>query len=463
MFGRLRQYYRLAALTVLICGSGFVFACEKDTAEADKFPSSETPTRLEAGELTSFRLANGITVYLQEEHSRPELAVEVLYQAGLLDEYEGKIQISRLLPHMLIFSPTASYAENKAVEELKKHGQVNGDISGAFTQFDYIVSSGKLDLALDIEVERLTSVRFTESLLEKYAKKCAEDLNTMMTKASHSLKIYGLMAFNQAFYYDKTSIPVDQGVFQLTINDLERFHRDKFRPESMVIVVVGDFDTAEATALIKQKLEHITLEPAAEPGPKKPAESDCNARWDIPAQVMVLTFPGPYPDDRSRLALTLFGTFLNRELSINDELQIQLRTTFCSNHGYPVGDIPFFVFAEVRRGRNLPDIRTALILTIDGAMQKVTEGMFNAMKSNMISFMQSSMLNTPLSAGGVTHFQIIGQEALNIGMRHYLRDGRSPEEFIEFVRSITFEESKEAVAATITMENLKVVTVTGAP
>jgi predicted Zn-dependent peptidase len=463
MFCSLRRYYRLAALTVLIIGSGFIFACEKNTEEADKFPSSQTPTRLEGGELTSFQLKNGITVYLREEHSRPEIAVEVLYKAGLLDEYEGKIQISRLLPHMLIFSATKSYAENEAVEELKKHGQVNGDITGTFTQFDYIVAAGKLDLALDIEVERLTSVRFNEDQLKKYQKKCAEDLNTMMTKPSNSLKIPGLMAFNQAFYYGKTSIPVEAGIYQLTINDLERFHRDKFRPETMVVVVVGDFDTAETTSLIKQKLENITVEPAAKPRPKKPADSDCNAQWDIPAQVMILTFPGPYKDDRTRLALTLFGTFLNRELTISDELQLQLRSSFCSNHGYPVGDIPFFVFAEPRRGRNVMDVRTSLVLTIDAAMKKVTTGMFNAMKANMISFCESSMLNTPLSPGGISHYQIIGQEALFIGLRHYLREGRSPEEFIEFIRSITFEEAKEAVANTITMDNLKVVTITETP
>jgi predicted Zn-dependent peptidase len=452
----------IAASTLLIAGFGLFAACEKNAEEAEKFPSTESPVQMAPGELTTFRLANGITVYLQEERSRPEIAVEVLYRAGVFDEPEGKIQISRLLPHMLIFSPTASFEANQVVEDFKKIGQINGEITGQLTHFDYIVSTGNLGKALDVEAERLTSVRFEQELLEVYARKCGDDLNTMMTSPGLSLTKYGLMAFNQAFYYGKTSIPIEKGIYYVTLNDLERFHRNHYRLDEMVLVVIGDIDTEEATQLIRQKLEHITLDPADPPRQMPPAEADVNAQWDISAQVILLTFPGPYADERTRLALTLFGTYLNRELSIDDDLQFNVRSTYCSSHVYPVGEIPFFIFAEVRKGRNLQDIRSALIFAVDATMQKVSEGVFNAMKANMITFCESSMLTSSIQSGsGVSHFQIIGQEALNIGLRHYLRDGRTAEEFVELVRSLTYEEAREIVSRTLTLDRMKTVTVSG--
>jgi predicted Zn-dependent peptidase len=451
----------LAIIVVALAAAVGAPGCAKNDEEAEKFPTREAAKPLEAGELTTFRLANGITAYLQEEHTKPEIAVEVLYGVGVIHEDEGKTHVSRVLPHMLIFSPTASYKADGAVNQVQEVGRINGEVNPIFTNFDYTVSTGNLDLVLQVEAERLTSVVFNEDQKVKYAQKCQDDIDTIMDKEQLSLSKYGLMALNQIYNYGKTSVPIYNGVHNVTLNDLTRFHREKYRLEDMVIVVIGDFNTDEATASIKKWLEPIEERPVVAPKPVKPIDTNVAARWDIPANVLLLVFPGPYENVRERLALTMFGSLLNRQLMNDADLIRDLRSTYCSSQALPVGDIPFFVFAEAKSGRRLQDISPAVLFVIDETMRMVSEKMFNAMKTNIISYVESSIFQAQMNLSNVSHFKVIGQEAFNIGIKHYLREGLSVEEFVELIRSITYEEMGASIKSILTLDNMKEITIIG--
>jgi predicted Zn-dependent peptidase len=446
-------------IAVALAASVGLTGCTKDAEEADKFPSREAAKPLDAGELTTIRLANGITAYLQEEHTKPEIAVEVLYGAGVIHEGEGKTQVSRILPHMLIFSPTASFKADGAVDQVQKVGRINGEVATVFTNFDYTVSTGNLDLILQVEAERFSSVVFTDDQKAKYAQKCQDDIDTVLEKEQLSLSKYGLMAFNQIYNYGKTSVPVYHGVHNITLDDIKRFHREKYRLENMVIVVVGDFNTDEAIALIKKRFEHLEERPATKAKPARPVATNVTARWDLPANALFFVFPGPYKNVNEQLVLTMFGSLLNRQLMASADLIRDVSSTYCSSQVVPVGDMPFFVFAEAKPGRRLEDINPSVVLVVDETMRLITEKMFNAMKTNMISYVESSIFKAQMNLSNISHFQVIGQEALNVGMKHFLREGRSVEEFVEIVQSITYEEAGSYIESRLTLENMKTVAI----
>ena len=455
-----RRIATLVTISLCFAASSLLWSCGKDREEADKFPRGDTAEPLEAGELTSFRLDNGITVYLHEEHSHPEIAVEAVYHTGVYHEGEGKLQVSRVLPHMLIFSPTASFKADEAVGKMKKLGRVNGEVTGVLTHFDYIVSSVELDLVLQIEAERLTSVKFNEDQLKRYSEKCVEDLDYILNNPRTSMTKYALMAFNQAYNYKKTSIPIYNGVNNLTVNDLERFHRERYGLEGMVLVVAGDFDSEKVTAKIKELFGSITRD---KPTVRKvnPVTEDWTAQWDVPSKVVFLLFPGPYKNDKERLVLTMFGVYLNQQLQNDQEVYMAAKSTYCSNQIYPVGDIPFFIFIEARANKNLQDLQSTVLYATSQAVSKVGEGLYSAMKRNMISFVESSMLESQFNAANVAHYQFIGQAALNIAMKHYVKEGRTTEEFVEFVESITYEEAADFLRTRMVTENLQTVVITG--
>jgi predicted Zn-dependent peptidase len=442
----------VALAAVLLAG------CGEEGQETDTSPGGQPATSAGPGEITSFRLDNGISVYLREDRSQPQVAVLTLYRAGVIHEDKGNFHVSRVLPHMLIFSPTASFDARGAVDSVSKTGRVNGEVFGDFVRFEYTAESDQLDLLYQVEAERLTSVKFNEDQLQQFAMKCRDDVDTSLEKANLSMSKYGLMALNHAVNHGTTSIPIYQGMFDVSIDDLERFHAERYRPAEMVLVTVGDFDTDTATRLIKKHFGSIGSNPAAT-STAGAADGDIRARWDVPSTVMFLLYPGPYQNETERLVLTMFGTYLTRRLKGDTELNRDLKSSLCSNTLYPVGDIPFFVFTELRRGRSPEDIRVAVLEILNESLQSVDERTFAAMKGNLVGFLQMSVLESQRKLSSMPHQKALIQEALDIAKRHYVRNGRATEEFLEILDAITYEDAMRYLETRLAADKSNVVTI----
>jgi len=447
------------ALTLILVGS--LIGCGKNQEEADKFRAGTSTPQIAPGPLKHLRLDNGVSVYLQEEHSRPMIAVEILYKAGAANEGAGKAQVSCMLAHMLIFSGSESFKAGEAVEAISKEGKINGELTNLFTHFDYVVPSGQLDVALKVEAERLTSSRFTDDLMQKYAGKCAGDVSVVLEDAQGTLSKFGVMALNQTYNHHRTSVSIVDAPSQLTADDLKEFLDDHYRPENMVVVAIGDLDTTDAVKLIQQRFGSLPAR-AAPAVPQKPIKKSVSAKWDVPADVAFLVFPGPYENERERLALTMLGTYLSQYLVRDADLYAGVKSSFVSSYISPVGDeLPFFVFLQAKRGYNLQDIQTTALIAMEKGMSEVSETFFDAIKSSLVSYVETSSLKAQANVDFVPHYQFIGQEALNIGMKHYLRGGVETGAFVELVRSISYEEAKRYYAARVNTKNLLEVTFTG--
>ena len=432
--------------------------CGKDAQEGGDSPGGETRAAVEPGEITYLRLDNGINVYMREDRLRPEVAVVTLYRAGVFHEDEGNVHVSRVLPHMLIFSPTASFPADGAVDAVSKTGRINGDVFGDFALFEYTASSDQLELLLKVEAERLTSVKFNENQLKKYATKCRDDIDEVLEKPQLSMSKYGLMALNHVLNYGATFVPVYHGPFDVTIEDLKRFYAARYRLADMVLVVVGDFDAAAATELIQKYMGTIAERTGSVPAPR-PAGGNIAASWDVASTVMFLVLEGPVRSEAERLVLTMFGTYLSRELKVDEDLNRNLKSTLCSSTLYPVGDIPFFVFAETRRGREPQDIIPEIVNVLNETLQGIDEPTFEAMKGNLVSAMESSVLESQRTLSNMQHYKALRQEAFDIGRRHYVRNGRETEEFLETLRAISFEDAQRLLASRLTPEQMRVITV----
>src|SRR5687768_4947604 len=72
------------------------------TATAQGTPNScrATPEDLP---YTSFRLANGLTVILHEDHKTPLVAMNLQYRVGSRDEAPGKTGLAHLFEHLMYY------------------------------------------------------------------------------------------------------------------------------------------------------------------------------------------------------------------------------------------------------------------------------------------------------------------------------------------------------------------------
>ena len=112
-----------------------------------------------------FTLANGLTVLLVEEHKAPVITVQIWYKVGSRYEVMGRAGLSHMLEHMM-FKGTPKYGKGEFSKIIEK----NGGNDNAFTSQDYTayfenLGADKLDLALEMEADRMKGLLLDEKEL----------------------------------------------------------------------------------------------------------------------------------------------------------------------------------------------------------------------------------------------------------------------------------------------------------
>ena len=433
----------LAAAALLIT----LASCGKDEKEAAKFERADTESFVrQMSDVSSFTLDNGIVVYLQEERTNDQVAVEFLYRAGFMDEPKGKAQLSHIAEHLAIYCAAGAYGPDESYKAVSdSHGMISAEAVSDFSHIDYIVNTDSLEQALRIEQGRMSGIRCDEQIRQREMAKAIGEIDAVMANPKGSLAKYGMMALNQTLYYGARTVPIIQGARDITCPEAEAFIHETFRPDDTVIVIIGNVDKARAEALVRKYFAGIPRRPHPETV-RKPVPGNINASWDIDGgNALYFVAPGPYDNFRERLILTMFGSYLHQVLMTSEEVYVPCRSVYASNQIYRVDDIPFFVFAEPGQGHTIDDIRPVVKQYLESAIASLNDSRVQAITGSMVSFATSTGLKKDVADYPLMHHQVIGQEALNVGMRHALREGRSTEDFVAEINSVTPDEFRAVV------------------
>lgn len=448
------QLMRRAALALLVITTAA--GCDKDPREASKFPRQDQQDEADRiSELRYVQLDNGISVYLQEENSDVLVSVEVLYGAGFANEKKDQVQTAHVVEHAVVHGATKSYQPEEALDRLSKYGMAAAEAVATYTHFDYFVPNDKLDEVLEMEAERLTSIRFNEDVVRKETEKAVGEIDRILGSDNASLTKFSLMSVNQVIKHGATFVPVYSGAFDLTLDELEEFHNEYYRPDDMVIVIMGGIDLDKAEALVRKHFESIPPRPKPAPIPVT-IKGDVDATWDVDAEVVCIVFPGPYADYKERLMLDMFGSFLRGYLANSTSIQGIARGIYVSNPVYPVGEFPFFIYGESRAQSSIADLRNELVQLTESSMDMFDDKLVERLKLNMKGFVESSMIKQ--ANPYVPRQQYLGQEALNTGVKHMFLEGLSRDEFYAMVDSVTRADFVAALNKYITSDNMHTVT-----
>ncbi len=436
-------------------------SCGKDEQEAAKFERADQESFVrEMSDLSSFAMDNGIVVYLQEERTNEQIAVEFLYRAGFMDEPKGKAQLAHVAEHLAIYCASGEFGPDESYRTVQDHkGMLSAETVADFSHIGYIVTAENLELALSIEAQRMAGISCNEDIRQREMGKVMKELNDVLSNPKGSLSKYAMMALNQTLYYGERFVSIREGAQRISNRDAQEFVRENFRPDDLVIVIVGNVDKAVAEALVRKHLESMPRRPHADTQ-RKPVSGDFNATWDIDGKALYLVSAGPYDSARDRLILTMFGSYLHQVLMTSQDLYTLCRSVYASNQIYRVADVPFFVFAEPGMGRTNDEIRPVLRQYVDSAVSSLDDSRVEAIKASLVSFVTSTSLKKDSPDYPLMHHQVIGQEALNVGMRHALREGKTTEEFVTEINSVTADEFRAVVARYVNSSRLQEITYT---
>ena len=200
-----------------------------------------------------YKLPNGLTVVLAEDHSAPLISYQTWFRVGSKNEKPGLTGIAHLFEHMMFKG-----AKRYSGEQFDTILQSNGATNNAFTTNDYTgyyenLPSSKLELVIDIESDRMENLKIDAANLKSELSVVKEERR--MRVDNNPAGILREALFGTVFRVHPYKWPVIGYMVDLdnvTVEIAQNFHRMYYAPNNAVVVVAGDFDSKEAKRLIEK-------------------------------------------------------------------------------------------------------------------------------------------------------------------------------------------------------------------
>jgi zinc protease len=219
-----------------------------------------------AAEPREFVLANGMKVLLIEVPKAPVATVQVWYKVGSRNEVMGRAGLSHMLEHMM-FKGTTKYPKGAFSRLIRK----NGGMDNAFTSQDFTayfenLAADRVELALELEADRMQGLQFDMNELKTEREVVKEERRLRTEDDPQGALVEALFA--QAFLSHPYHWPVI-GWFgdldAMTLDDLQRHYDTFYSPNNATLIIVGDIKAETLLPTIKQLFEPIPRGPEPKP------------------------------------------------------------------------------------------------------------------------------------------------------------------------------------------------------
>src|SRR5215204_351817 len=258
-----------------------------------------TPPKLN---YTMTTLANGLQIVFLEDHSTPIVHAEVWYHAGSKNERPGRTGFAHLFEHMMFKGSKNVEPEGHPSMISSVGGQSNAYTNEDSTVFWQTFPAQYLPLVLWLEADRMASLRIDEKVFQTEREVVKEERRMRVENQPYGR--LNEIVYDQAFTlhpYKHPTIGSMKDLEAASIDDVRDFFRTYYVPNNATLVLVGDFDTKEATALVQQYLGRIpkSARPVPRDIPREPPQTKerrtrLDENWPLPAVVVAhhITFDG---------------------------------------------------------------------------------------------------------------------------------------------------------------------------
>ena len=195
--------------------------------------------------VTSVTLPNGLLVLLKEIHTAPLISHWVWYRVGSRNEAPGNTGASHWVEHMQFKGSPRFPAGvlDKAIARL-------GGVWNAFTSLDWTtyfetLPVDKIDLALELEADRMVNSQFDPDELESERTVIIAERQGNENEPLYRLSEEVQAAAFRVHSYHHEVIGDLADLEGMQRDDLYRHYRSYYTPNNAVLALAGDFDTAQ--------------------------------------------------------------------------------------------------------------------------------------------------------------------------------------------------------------------------
>ncbi len=269
---------------------------------------------------SQFKLDNGLTVFVQEDHTVPVVAIDVWYHVGSRDEVPGKTGFAHLFEH-LMFQGSAHVADKMHFKYIQEAGgTANGTTNQDRTNYFETLPANFVETGLWLEADRMG---FLLSTMTKEKLDNQRDVVRNEKRQNYDNRPYGLApkAIYENLYppshpYHHLPIGEHEDLEKASMEDVVAFFKKYYSPANATLAISGDIDVATAKRLCQKYFGSLPSVPApdrpkkAPPQPVLTAEKRVQLDDRVTLERVYLVWPSAPMFAPGDAELDLLGTIL---------------------------------------------------------------------------------------------------------------------------------------------------------
>ncbi len=269
---------------------------------------------------SKYKLANGLTLIVHEDHSDPVVHVDVTYHVGSAREEVGKSGFAHFFEHMM-FQGSDNVADEEHFKIVSESGgTLNGTTNRDRTNYFETVPSNQLATAMWLEADRMGFLldAVTQKKFEVQRETVKNERGQNYDNRPYGL-VYEMTSKNLYPYghpYSWTTIGYLEDLNRVDVNDLKNFFLRWYGPNNATLTVGGDVKPEEVVKLAEQYFGSIPAGPAVEDMKPMVAKLDkdryVSYEDNVRFPMLRMTFPTPEAGHKDEPALDVLAEILGQ-------------------------------------------------------------------------------------------------------------------------------------------------------
>jgi zinc protease len=329
------------------------------------------------------QLDNGLTVLIKEAHHAPVATLWLWYRVGSRNENVGTTGISHWVEHML-FKGSASFPKGEIDRRIAREGGVfNGLTWLDFTTYFETLPSDRIDLALQIEADRMCRSLFDPAEVEAEREVVISEREGHENSPGFQLAEEVQSLAFRAHPYGHEVIGWKSDLRTITRQQLWDHYRTYYQPASTIVAAAGDFDAQDMLANVARWFGDIPSGPDVPQvnviEPEQRGQRRVTVHGEDETAYLSIAFRAPRATDADFFPFQTLDTILGGAKSMNlfggeppnrssrlykTLVDTGLASSVDTGLGATVDPFMFSVNATVMAGRELAEVEEAVVAEI---------------------------------------------------------------------------------------------------
>ena len=223
----------------------------------------------------SFRLKSGLRLIVEEDHSSPVVGVVAVVGVGSSSDPQGKEGLAHFVEHLSFRSRPDAKSSISSLLARVGAASYNATTSLDATTYFEFGSTETLESLVGLEGARLLSpmANVDQRSLDVEREVVRNELRLRNETGYHSQFLTWAQSavFPPEHPYSRPLIGTHESLSAIRIEDAQEFARRHYRPDNMLIVIIGDLDTAQLSPILDRALPPPLWQEEAPASAPKPA------------------------------------------------------------------------------------------------------------------------------------------------------------------------------------------------